>query len=322
MIWTRPNPFRPSAPKALYDLLKDDKNPQLARRQNELMDKALRRMAIACSSSCPSAEYDQNKNRFPPLKTYDAKVLDGWDDPPQVVNARAMKADRIEPPQPPTGPAVAVADHRGDEGDPNDRAAAGDQAGSGNKTCRHGCDEACRGDDEANGGHDQARRDTSCNAIACRAAPQRPKLLVASSPLPSPRSSIAARRGFGGTSIWRLSDCVMGETLTQWREHAAIILHQDLFPTDGVLGIDHFVRRARRLVEEQLVRRVTSCVGQHAVSARLNASLAAAPSRCDNSIVLKTRRYSSPRHSVASRLSPDSAHSLKQDRIDHVVQLA
>jgi len=83
-------PFQAERAKALYDLLKDDKNPQLARRQNELMDNALaagHRVFLVI----PKREYDQHKNRFLPPKTYDAKVLDAWDDPPQVVNARATR---------------------------------------------------------------------------------------------------------------------------------------------------------------------------------------------------------------------------------------
>jgi hypothetical protein len=74
-------PFQAERAKALHDLLKDDDNAQLARRQNQLMEKWLtagRRVFFVVTRT----EYNGLRNRFFPAKTYKATVLDTWSDAP------------------------------------------------------------------------------------------------------------------------------------------------------------------------------------------------------------------------------------------------
>jgi 4-amino-4-deoxy-L-arabinose transferase-like glycosyltransferase len=97
-------PFQAERAKALYDLLKNDRNVQLAKRQNELMDAALaagRKVYVVA----PKREYDGLKGRFLPPKTYDAKLVDAWDDPPNVSPPRAARWLGFNRPnlRPPTG---------------------------------------------------------------------------------------------------------------------------------------------------------------------------------------------------------------------------
>jgi hypothetical protein len=73
-------PFQAERARALYDLLKDDDNGKLAKRQNDLMDAALsagKRVFVVASKN----EVTQLTKRFMPPKVWETKVVEIWSEP-------------------------------------------------------------------------------------------------------------------------------------------------------------------------------------------------------------------------------------------------
>lgn len=80
-------PFQAERAKALYDLLKDDDNGKLAKRQNDLMDAAVnagKRVFVVAAKG----EVAQLRNRFL-QKVWDAKIVETWSEPMVRQNRQA-----------------------------------------------------------------------------------------------------------------------------------------------------------------------------------------------------------------------------------------